>query len=68
MAEGEDTIIPTHGGTPPQCPDCFHGPHFRTACKQPNCWCPSGIERKRQRDAEHVAGHGDSRRPSEGFY
>jgi len=59
------TDIPTRAGDAPACPDCFHAPHFRKAC---SCGCPSGIDRKRERDANVVAAKGDSTRPSEGFY
>lgn len=55
------------GPTAPNvCDDCGHPGHFRKTC--PQCGCPSGIERKKLRDAEHVAGHGDSKRPAQGFY
>ena len=64
-----DTSIPTHGGARPECPDCYHAPHFRTGCKQQGCGCPSGIERKRERDADVQAGKGDSARNTQpGFF
>lgn len=56
--------IPTQGRRP-ECPDCWHPPHFRVECR---CGCPSGIDRKKERDASLVANHGDAARPSEGFY
>lgn len=60
----DDDHIPSSPGRS-ECPECFHAPHFRDVCF---CGCPSGIERKRLRDAEHVSGHGDGARPAQGFY
>jgi hypothetical protein len=59
------TDIPMRAGDAPTCPDCYHRPHFRTAC---DCGCPSGIERKQQRDADVTSAKGDSTRPAQGFY
>jgi hypothetical protein len=50
---------------PAQCPDCFHGAHWLKECR---CGCPDGITRKKERDAEVAIAHGDSERPTEGFY
>lgn len=51
----------------PECPDCYHLPHYRTECRE--CGCPSGIDRKRERDEAASGAKGDrARNPNPGFY
>jgi hypothetical protein len=48
------------------CPDCGCHAHWKNECRV--CGCPDGPTRKRQRDAEQVAGHGPGEgRPVTGF-